>query len=157
MPLPITLAHKLMMRHAELRFSGELPFLRPDAKSQVTVAYDSGVEEVEIIEIYNAADAFDLAEYLADADADHLPNIAELAAGTMTEVTIPPTHRWIPKGMTVNYLAKATTDLCAVATPASPLNLEGSGDYTVAVDVRDDKDKVVFSATITMWISPRRS
>jgi S-adenosylmethionine synthetase len=39
MPLPITLAHKLMMRHAELRFSGELEFLRPDAKSQVTVEY----------------------------------------------------------------------------------------------------------------------
>jgi S-adenosylmethionine synthetase len=40
MPLPITLAQKLMMRHAELRFSGELEFLRPDAKSQVTVEYD---------------------------------------------------------------------------------------------------------------------
>ncbi|MCP4002673.1 MAG: methionine adenosyltransferase [bacterium] len=40
MPLPITLAHKLMARHAESRFSGELEFLRPDAKSQVTVEYD---------------------------------------------------------------------------------------------------------------------
>ena len=84
-------------------------------------------------------------------------NMAELAAGTMTEVTLPPTHRWIPKGMTVNYLAKATTDLRAVATPAATLNLETAGDYTVAVDVRDDKDTVVFSATVTMWISPRRS
>ncbi len=43
MPLPITLAHKLMMRHAELRFSGELEFLRPDAKSQVTVEYEGTV------------------------------------------------------------------------------------------------------------------
>ena len=84
-------------------------------------------------------------------------NMAELAAGTMTEVTIPPTHRWIPKGMTVNYLAKATTDLRAVATPASTPNMEAPGDYTVAVDVRDDKDRAVFSATVTMWISPRRS
>ncbi len=41
MPLPITLAHKLMKRHAELRASGELDFLRPDAKSQVTVEYDA--------------------------------------------------------------------------------------------------------------------
>ncbi len=39
MPLPIMLAHKLMMRHVELRSSGELEFLRPDAKSQVTVEY----------------------------------------------------------------------------------------------------------------------
>jgi S-adenosylmethionine synthetase len=40
MPAPIMYAHKLMMRHAELRFSGELDFLRPDAKSQVTIEYD---------------------------------------------------------------------------------------------------------------------
>ena len=39
MPLPITLAHRLMQRHAELRLSGEIEFLRPDAKSQVTVEY----------------------------------------------------------------------------------------------------------------------
>ncbi len=39
MPLPIMLAHKLMMRQVELRSSGELEFLRPDAKSQVTVEY----------------------------------------------------------------------------------------------------------------------
>ena len=40
MPLPITLAHKLMERQAKLRKSGELGFLRPDAKSQVTVEYE---------------------------------------------------------------------------------------------------------------------
>jgi S-adenosylmethionine synthetase len=40
MPAPIMYAHQLMARQAELRFSGELPFLRPDAKSQVTVEYD---------------------------------------------------------------------------------------------------------------------
>ncbi len=39
MPLAITLAHALVRRQAELRRSGELPWLRPDAKSQVTVRY----------------------------------------------------------------------------------------------------------------------
>lgn len=39
MPLPISLAHALMQRQAELRKSGVLPWLRPDAKSQVTVRY----------------------------------------------------------------------------------------------------------------------
>lgn len=33
-------------------------------------------------------------------------NMAELAGGTMTEVTVPSTHRWIPKGMTVEYLKR---------------------------------------------------
>jgi S-adenosylmethionine synthetase len=40
MPLPIALAHRLMARQAELRKSGALPWLRPDAKSQLTVRYD---------------------------------------------------------------------------------------------------------------------
>lgn len=40
MPLPIQLAHRLVEEHARLRSSGELPYLRPDAKSQVTVEYD---------------------------------------------------------------------------------------------------------------------
>src|SRR5947209_9013955 len=41
MPLPIYLAHRLVENHARLRKSGELKFLRPDAKSQVTVEYEA--------------------------------------------------------------------------------------------------------------------
>lgn len=40
MPLPIMLAHKLMEKQARMRQSGKMDFLRPDAKSQVTVEYD---------------------------------------------------------------------------------------------------------------------
>ena len=40
MPLPITLAHRLMTAQEQLRQSGKLRYLRPDAKSQVTVEYD---------------------------------------------------------------------------------------------------------------------
>jgi S-adenosylmethionine synthetase len=41
MPLPIDLAHQLVNNHAKLRRDGTLPFLRPDAKSQVTVEYNA--------------------------------------------------------------------------------------------------------------------
>jgi len=42
MPLPIFYAHRLMERHAEVRRDGRLPWLRPDAKSQVSVRYVNG-------------------------------------------------------------------------------------------------------------------
>ena len=43
MPFAITYAHRLVERQAEMRRSGRLPWLRPDAKSQITVLYEDGV------------------------------------------------------------------------------------------------------------------
>ena len=43
MPLALNLAHKLTVKLTELRKSGELPYLRPDGKAQVTVIYEDGV------------------------------------------------------------------------------------------------------------------
>ncbi len=42
MPAPITYAHRLVKRQAEVRKNGTLPWLRPDAKSQITFVYEDG-------------------------------------------------------------------------------------------------------------------
>src|SRR5690606_32720838 len=55
--------------------------------------------------------AKEVTNHLGTVHAIAMCNAAELAAGMMTNVSIPQGARWIPKGMTVEYLAKAKTDL----------------------------------------------
>ncbi|KLK10444.1 S-adenosylmethionine synthetase [Streptococcus agalactiae] len=48
MPLPISLAHQLVKKLTDLRKSGEITYLRPDAKSQVTVEYDENNQPIRV-------------------------------------------------------------------------------------------------------------
>jgi uncharacterized protein (TIGR00369 family) len=82
-------------------------------------------------------------------------NLAELAAGTMTEVSIPASMRWLPKGMQVEYVKKADSGVQAVAT--LPEVGEGPGrDVLASVEIKDSTGEVVCRAAITMWVSPRK-
>ena len=78
-------------------------------------------------------------------------NMAELAGGTMTDISVPKGARWIPAGMTVKYVAKAKTDLVAVAD-GSDLDWTVNGDVIVPVVVKDLNGTTVFTADITMNI-----
>jgi acyl-coenzyme A thioesterase PaaI-like protein len=91
--------------------------------------------------------------HLGTVHAIAMCNMAELAAGTVTDVTIPDTHRWIPKGMTVEYLQKAATDLRAVAELEFLPALGDSAEIPVTVDVFDANGEAVLRAIIRMWLS----
>ncbi len=82
-------------------------------------------------------------------------NAAELAGGMATEVTIPGSMRWIPKGMSVRYLKKAFGELRATARVQAPADATVAQDLHAVVEVRNQADEVVFDADITMWVSPR--
>lgn len=59
MPLPIALAHRLSRRLTEVRKNGVLPYLRPDGKTQVTIAYEDNVPvrlDTVVISTQHAAD-----------------------------------------------------------------------------------------------------
>jgi S-adenosylmethionine synthetase len=76
MPMPITYAHRLMKRQAEVRKSGLLPWLRPDAKSQVTIEYENKrPKRVEAIVL----------------STQHSPDVdyEDLKAGVMEEIIKP--------------------------------------------------------------------
>lgn len=89
--------------------------------------------------------------HIGTVHAIALCNAAELAAGTMTDASIPKGYRWIPKGMTVEYLAKADGDIRTVAD-GSAVDWSRLGDLQVPV-MAYVGDKAVLRAEIKMYVS----
>lgn len=84
-------------------------------------------------------------------------NLAEITMGMLAEASVPPSHRWIPKSMTVEYLAKAKTGLRAVAElPDGPAHGTKPVDVEVPVSIQDKAGDVVVRAVITIRVSPKR-
>ncbi|UMB68687.1 hotdog fold domain-containing protein [Mycobacterium paraterrae] len=86
-------------------------------------------------------------------------NAAEIAMGMLMEATIPPSHRWIPKAMNVQYLGKATTSLLARAELDPPAfgqlpDGQKGWDVVVPVSITDRGGEEVVHADITTWVTP---
>ncbi len=92
--------------------------------------------------------------HLGTVHAIAMANLCEIAAGTLMEVSVPANQRWIPKGMTIEYLAKALTDVTATALLPS-LQFGAAQDVSVPVSVRDRDSTEVVRADISMYVSPR--
>lgn len=83
-------------------------------------------------------------------------NLCELAAGMVTEVTIPASMRWIPRGMTIEYLRKAETDVTATARLTKMEWGHSPESVGVPVSVVDASGTEVVRAVITMHVSARK-
>jgi S-adenosylmethionine synthetase len=102
MPVPIQLAHRLTERLAQLRKSGDLPWLRPDAKSQVTVLYEGDrpiAVDTVVISTQHAPEASQAKikrAVLAEVIEPMIPE--ELHPGRKLKVHINPTGRFVIGG-----------------------------------------------------------
>jgi len=83
-------------------------------------------------------------------------NAAEIAMGMLMEATVPTSHRWIPKAMNVQYLAKATSSLRAQARLEAPdfESITDGVELVVPVSVVDKSATEVVHADITCWVTP---
>jgi acyl-coenzyme A thioesterase PaaI-like protein len=91
--------------------------------------------------------------HLGSIHALALGNLCELAAGMVTEVTTPPASRWMPRGMTIEYLRKAESAVRATAR-LDKSEWSAPGNVAVPVSVTDKNGNEVVRAVITMQISP---
>ncbi|NRI69537.1 DUF4442 domain-containing protein [Rhodococcus sp. MS16] len=85
-------------------------------------------------------------------------NLAEVAMGMLCEATVPGTHRWIPKSMNVEYLAKAETGLRAVAqlSPMPDFSAIAAGtELVVPITIVDRAGQEVVRAEITTWVTKK--
>ncbi|WP_418969909.1 methionine adenosyltransferase [Alloscardovia omnicolens] len=87
MPLPIVLAHKLAQRLAAVRHSGRVAHLRPDGKTQVTIAYDSNNNPlyVDTVVVSTQHDPQVSQEWIRDTVREYVvePVLAEVCADTI--------------------------------------------------------------------------
>ncbi len=101
MPLPISLAHRLAVRLTALRKSGELPYLRPDGKTQVTVEYDGNtpvrVEAVVVSTQHDAAVSLDTIRADLTEQLIH-PTVPSELLDENTKIFVNPTGRFVVGG-----------------------------------------------------------
>lgn len=93
--------------------------------------------------------------HLGTVHAIALCNLAEMVMGLVAEASVPKSHRWIPKGMQVEYLAKARGRMHARAALAMPAEWPDGETLSVPVDVHDPDGQLVFRASIDLWITRR--
>jgi acyl-coenzyme A thioesterase PaaI-like protein len=94
--------------------------------------------------------------HIGTVHAIAMANLCELAGGMLMEVTIPVTMRWIPRGMTIEYLRKAQGGVAATAR-LDKAQWQAPENVGVPLTVTDSAGTEVVRAVITMYVSERKT
>lgn len=95
-----------------------------------------------------------IGNHIGSINAGAMCTLAELAGGLALDAAIPPNLRWLPRGMTVEYRKKAMGTLTARCEFDPQIIHEG--DIELPIEVCDPANEIVFTATITFYISHKK-
>ena len=115
--------------------------------------YRQGFCQIEI------KDRWGVRNHIGTINAGALCTLAEITGGMALDSSVPKNMRWIPRGMTVDYIAKATgtitgTSECDVETIAA---IKQSEDVVVTVLVKNHQQETVFKADINFYVSLKKN
>jgi acyl-coenzyme A thioesterase PaaI-like protein len=93
--------------------------------------------------------------HIGTVHAIALCNGAEAAMGALAEVTIPRDKRWIPKGMDIQYTAKADSDITVIAETDPEQWTGDNPDLHVRVKALTKDGTECFTGVIKLWVTPK--
>ena len=134
------------------RFAARAPYFR-------TIAPQFTRVERNLVELV-LAKRRRILNHVGTVHAIAICNGAEAAMGALAEATVPPDKRWIPKAMSVAYLAPAKTHLtCRASTTQDQwdgLPADRGAELAVLVEANDTFGTTVMRGTIQIWVSPKK-
>ncbi|MEM9304344.1 MAG: hotdog fold domain-containing protein [Pseudomonadota bacterium] len=92
--------------------------------------------------------------HIGTVHAIALCNLCEFVGGTLMEVSIRKDMRWIPRGLQIDYVAKAESDVTAICS-IDDIEWREKAVVDLPLTVCDAQEQVVARATIPMYVSPR--
>ena len=99
-------------------------------------------------------DRWGVRNHLGSINAGALCSMAEMTGGLALDTIVPKTLRWIPRSMSVEYIAKAKGTI--TATSEFNPDIVKEGDVIIPIIIRNKDKQVVFTAQITFYISSKK-
>lgn len=91
--------------------------------------------------------------HLGTINAGALCSMAEMTGGLALDTVVPKSMRWIPRNMTVEYVAKATGTITAISQFSE--SIVKPGDVDIPIVVSNANGETVFTANITFYLSEK--